>query len=271
MKLDDDEIARQWDAVAEEWARQQRADMDLYRRWVNDPCMIEMLGDVSGLRVLDAACGEGYFARTLARLGAHVTGVDLSREMIRLALAEEEREPLGVEYHWGNLGDMGFAPDESFPVVVAAMSMMDVVDLDAACREIARVMCAGGRFVFSILHPCFATPPVVGWVFEQPGDLSNVNRLYYKVDEYFRRSARKMLWRIVGGDRDLPSPTTDIHRTLGDYAAALSGAGLWIARLEEPQPQPELIERDPTFLKNMRIPYFLHVAARKPDAAGAAA
>ena len=42
------------------------------------PHLLALLGDVSGRRVLDAGCGEGYLARILAARGARVTGIDLS-------------------------------------------------------------------------------------------------------------------------------------------------------------------------------------------------
>ena len=60
---------------------------------VQDPgtaALLDLLGDVSGMRVLDLPCGEGRVARELARCGAHVVGVDLSTAM--LARARRVRE-----------------------------------------------------------------------------------------------------------------------------------------------------------------------------------
>lgn len=57
------------------------------------------LGNVTGLSVLDLACGDGHTTRMLARMGAHeVIGVDISPEQIRRAQAIEEKEKLGVRY-----------------------------------------------------------------------------------------------------------------------------------------------------------------------------
>jgi len=61
--------------------------------------------DLSGQRVLDAGCGPGVLTRRLAERGAHVTGVDLSEELI--GVARERLSDLGdqVELHAGDLFD----------------------------------------------------------------------------------------------------------------------------------------------------------------------
>ena len=48
------------------------------RRYVELPSVYQFLGDVTGLSILDLACGTGYYARELRRRGAaRVVGVDL--------------------------------------------------------------------------------------------------------------------------------------------------------------------------------------------------
>src|SRR5689334_22156508 len=53
------------------------------------PHFLRLLGDVSGLTVLDAGCGQGYLSRILASRGAHVTGIDLSPNLIRMAREQD--------------------------------------------------------------------------------------------------------------------------------------------------------------------------------------
>lgn len=57
-----------------------------------------LLDDVSGLAVLDLACGDGYTSRLLAEKGAKVVGVDISPNQIERALQFENEKPLGIEY-----------------------------------------------------------------------------------------------------------------------------------------------------------------------------
>src|SRR5688572_28236192 len=108
-----------------------------------------MLGDVTGLSVLDLACGEGFYARLLKRRGAaRVVGIDLSAEMIRLARRAEADDPLGVEYVTGDA--IGFRSAETFDVVTAAYLLNYAESeetLAAMCRTIAAALTPGGRFV----------------------------------------------------------------------------------------------------------------------------
>ena len=58
-----------------------------------------MVGNLEELRVLDLACGLGFYTRLVKQHGAgQVIGVDISPEMIRLANQQEQAEPLGITY-----------------------------------------------------------------------------------------------------------------------------------------------------------------------------
>jgi SAM-dependent methyltransferase len=66
------------------------------------------LGDLTGLSVLDLACGDGVCSRRLKRWGAtHVVGVDISAPMIALAQQQENAQPLGIEYHVADAAMLG--------------------------------------------------------------------------------------------------------------------------------------------------------------------
>jgi len=59
--------------------------------------LLEMAGDVSGRRVLDAGCGEGHAARLFARHGADVVAVDISPKLLHLARSFEDQDQLAIE------------------------------------------------------------------------------------------------------------------------------------------------------------------------------
>ena len=62
-----------------------------------------LVGDVTGKRIFDLACGTGYYTRWLKQHGAgQIIGLDISPEMIRVAAQQEEAEPLGITYQVGN-------------------------------------------------------------------------------------------------------------------------------------------------------------------------
>src|SRR5690606_30666292 len=95
---DDEEIRRSWNANAQRWDEAYDADGDRNRRYQSDEPMLELLGEVRGLAVLDAGSGNGYLARKLARQGAIVSGVEQSDRFHDLAVQREAAEPLGITY-----------------------------------------------------------------------------------------------------------------------------------------------------------------------------
>ena len=145
----DDKIRLQWDRAVDSWVEFVRCGKDYYREFMNGPALKRMIGDVSGMQVLDIACGEGYFSRFYAGEGACVTGVDISERMIDAAVEEEERNSLGVEYHVADASDLSMVESDSFDVAFSFMALKDMEDYESAIGEASRVLRPGGRFVFS--------------------------------------------------------------------------------------------------------------------------
>jgi 2-polyprenyl-3-methyl-5-hydroxy-6-metoxy-1,4-benzoquinol methylase len=107
----------------------------------------EQLGSVSGLRVLEVACGRGGFVRELCRAGAQVTGCDFS--LAALHVAGEKLRALGNGGSWvlvqGDAQGMPFA-DESFDIVISCETIEHVPDVKSALREMWRVAGPGAKF-----------------------------------------------------------------------------------------------------------------------------
>ena len=120
-----------------------------------DSTLTGLIGEVAGQTVLSLACGQGQDARLLARLGANVTGVDVSDEMLRHARDHEAAEPRGVSYVQGDARDLAELGNASFDGVVCHMALMDIPDLTPTIGSVARVLRDDGWLVFSIVHPCY--------------------------------------------------------------------------------------------------------------------
>ena len=86
--------------------------------------LLELLGDVTGQRVLDAACGDGYLARVLAARGARVTAIDLGPRLIELA---RQRDPRGeIDYRVADLSVPLSGESGSFDAVASYLALNDV-------------------------------------------------------------------------------------------------------------------------------------------------
>jgi SAM-dependent methyltransferase len=116
--------------------------------WLNE---VFPFSSSRGLRVLEVGCGAGYDAYEFCRNGAIYTGVEIAPENVirtRTHLGIFGYEPKVVE---GDAESLPF-PDESFDIVFSNGVLHHTPDLDAALREIHRVLMPGGRFWMTVYH-----------------------------------------------------------------------------------------------------------------------
>jgi toxoflavin synthase len=120
-----------------------------------------MVGALGGKRVLDLACGSGFYTRLLKQHGAaEVIGIDIFPEMIRLAHQQEQAELLGITYQ---VGDAGTLPplgpfDLPFDLVTAVYLLNDATSKEQMWGMFWSVydnLVAGGRFVAYTINPAF--------------------------------------------------------------------------------------------------------------------
>jgi demethylmenaquinone methyltransferase/2-methoxy-6-polyprenyl-1,4-benzoquinol methylase len=103
----------------------------------------------SGERVLDVGAGTGVSTVELGRNGAFAVGVDLSLGMLRAGRRARPDVPLVA----GDALRLPF-PDAAFDAVTISFALRNVVDVEAALRELGRVTRTGGRLVVcEFSHP----------------------------------------------------------------------------------------------------------------------
>ena len=78
-------------------------------------------------------------------------------------------------------------PDGEFDLAISYITLVDVVDMNAAISESFRVLRPGGRFLVCNVHPMRMAS--LGWI--KRGDV----KLHYPVDNYFDESARELASR----------------------------------------------------------------------------
>lgn len=127
----------------------QQSKLQPWRTHIEAHCLLAIAGDVSGLSVIDVACGEGYYSRRLRALGAaRVLGIDLSPGMIDLANVQEQARPLGIDYRVGDATALDLAAEHDLVTAAYLLNYaQDEQQLAAMCRGIAAALRPGGRFV----------------------------------------------------------------------------------------------------------------------------
>ncbi|WIM69629.1 class I SAM-dependent methyltransferase [Corynebacterium suedekumii] len=207
-----------WDSDAERYHADHAAYLDGFH-WC--PEMLaesdaRLLGDVTGLEVLELGCGSAPCSSWLARDGVgFVTGFDISREMLRRA---DGRVPL-------TQADAQALPyrDASFDVVFSVFGALPFVpDVTAVLVDVARVLRPGGRLVFAVNHP-------IRWIFPDDPEAFEAQISYFE-REYVER------------DDDGTVTYTEFHRTFGDWVRALDDAGFHLRDLVEPEWPDQLTE-----------------------------
>ena len=228
-----------WDRMADWWDEKMGDEGDLWHRALIDPPLIQLVGEVSGMRLLDLACGNGYLSRRFARQGAIVTAVDANAPLIERAQTREMREHLGITYHVADAAHLEMLEDGTFDLAICNMALMDIENAAGAIQEVARVLRQKGRFVASISHPCFDKVNTSGWAIEQ---IYPITTIWRKMSHYREIVASDLPWLKVF---DQVVTTHDYHRPLSWYFRALRAAGLVLAALEEPEPTAEFLASSP--------------------------
>ena len=256
--VSEEQIEQAWDKLADKWSRGYNEYGDINRQYIIDPAIFRLIGSVKGLTILDAGCGNGYLCRLLATKGARMVGVDVSKKFIKIARRKEKEAPLGIVYHVGTLCRLSMFKAETFDMVISNLALMDVLDLEEAIRELHRVLKKKRRLIFSIMHPCFSSAPVHGWMRTPQDSQRKEDWVYWKVDHYFDRSMQ--IWQYL----DWPH-TYSFHYPLSDYIKTLVRTDFAITDFEEPVPTKKAMEEHYRELGNEcdRIPWFLIVGAKK--------
>ncbi|GAA3729174.1 SAM-dependent methyltransferase [Spinactinospora alkalitolerans] len=187
-----------------------------------DEAAAHLLGDPAelvGARVLEVGCGAGQCGRWLRARGvAEVVGIDVSARQLQHSLRIDDATGRALAVAQADAQRLPFA-DGSFDLVCSAYGAFPFVpDAPAALREAARVLRPGGRLVFSVTHPirwCFPDDPTEGGLTAR--------------DSYFDRRA------YVEEDARGRAVYVEHHHTIGDWVAAIVGAGLRLTGLVEPE------------------------------------
>jgi len=256
-RFDAESVRSSWDKAADAYTHGQTTGCDYYRYDFFGPAHLALCGEVRGISVLDIGCGNGYFARALARQGARVIGIDISSRMLEHARRQETAEPLGIEYRVldAALLPASFSP-RLFDMATSCLALQDIPNVDRVFRGVYSVLRPGGRFVASITHPC-TDMPFSEWEHDDTGA-----KRWRCVDRYFERGPLAFTWTGWGQE----FTTEANHATLEDWLGWILAAGFQLRALQEPRPTAEALRARPDLEDAARVPYYLFFDLLRPSA-----
>jgi SAM-dependent methyltransferase len=201
------------------------------------PAVERLLQPQAADRLLDIACGNGVTSRRLAKLAANIIAFDFSHAMI--ALAKKRDAKTKIDYRVidatseTELIGLGVS---SFDGALCNMALMDMADINPLVNTLVSLLRPGGRFVFSILHPCFNNPATIqmGELEDRAGNI--VTTYSVKVSRYLTPYTQ-----VGAAMHEQPMPHPYFHRPLGNLLALTLKAGFVLDGIEEPAFSPEYV------------------------------
>lgn len=196
------------------------------------PATDRLLGVRAGERVLDICCGNGNYARRLARAGARVTAFDGAEDFLEAARRRTTPDDGGIEYHLIDATDeqaMRQLGAGTFDAAVCSMAMMDLPAIQPLLRATRVLLRPGGRLVFSVSHPCFNSNASV-----MTAELHNGEG---KLEQVFGVSITRYLSTnqdLSSGILHQPEPHWSFHRPLSALLGECFAAGFVLSGIEEP-------------------------------------
>jgi SAM-dependent methyltransferase len=220
-----------------------------------------MLNIQAGEVVLDIACGNGQFSRRLAGLGATVVASDFSPKLIELAKGRTSENGDRIHYHVVDATDevqlmaLAGADNQRFDAAVCLNALMDMPAIEPLFRSVAKLLKPSGRFVFSVMHPCFNGLSIA----MQPelADYDDKPTYSIKVSRYLSAEVTKGL-----AISEQPVQQYYWHRPLHMLLNSAFENGLVMDRMEEPVLRPETPPKSAFDWANYDMPPLLFVRLR---------
>lgn len=250
-----------WGGVAEWYDELLEESADSFQAKVILPNLERVVDPKRAMKIIDVACGQGFFSRIFNQKGADVTGCDISSELISIATEKSKGDAKPVEYKVAPADSLAFAKDGTYDAATIVLALQNIENLSGAISECARVLKKGGRLVLVLNHPSYRIPQHSDWQWDE-----KASKQYRRVDLYMSEDRIKI--DMTPGEKNPMKKrmTVSFHRPLQVYFKALNKAGMNVARLEEwishrkSQKGPRQAEEDRI---RKEIPMFLMIEAVK--------
>jgi 2-polyprenyl-6-hydroxyphenyl methylase/3-demethylubiquinone-9 3-methyltransferase len=113
---------------------------------------IDQKASLADKNVIDIGCGGGILSESIARLGAHVTGIDMSQAALNVAKLHQIETNTQVEYVLTTAEKMAADRPEQYDVVTCMEMLEHVPDPSSIIRACAKLVKPGGNIFFSTLN-----------------------------------------------------------------------------------------------------------------------
>ncbi len=254
-----------WGKVAD-WYDEYLTDEDSYQKQVILPNLMRVLDPKPHEKILDIACGQGFFTEELAIRGVDAIGFDISPELVRKAESRLQYQKIdNAKFFVSPADDMSKVATSTIDNAICVLASQNIKELDQMFAEAARVLkraklvdrvgasirkakdskkfedfkdlpsFKGGRLILVINHPSFRIPRGSDWHYEERAHDPHKGEQGRVVYQYL--SEGKITIDMNPGipkerSRDKVY-TISYHRPLQVFTKWLTKHGFAITRIEE--------------------------------------
>ncbi|MFB6342309.1 class I SAM-dependent methyltransferase [Saccharicrinis sp. FJH62] len=182
---------------------------------------LDLLGDITGKKILHLQCHFGQDTLSLARMGANVTGVDLSDVAIEKARELSKSTNLRAKFIRCDIYDLPKHLNKTFDIVFTSYGTIGwLPDIERWAGIINRYLKPGGSFILAEFHP-------VVWMFSY--DFKSVEYGYFNTGSIVETEKGS----YTDGSETLELESVSWNHTLSDIFTALKQNGISIEIFRE--------------------------------------
>jgi ubiquinone/menaquinone biosynthesis C-methylase UbiE len=209
-----------WNNVGD-WYDTLLQNEDTYQNKVILPNILRLADVKKDMKILDLACGQGFFSRAFSDAGARVIGVDLSSKLITSA----KKNVPNAKFYISSAHKLGCISDCSLDDVIIILAIQNIENISEVFKEVHKKLKKEGKLLLVLNHPAFRNPGVSSWGFDEQN-----KKQYRRIDAYMTESKREIDMHPGAKEKTI---TVSFHRPLQVYFKTLANAGFQISRLEE--------------------------------------
>lgn len=223
---------------------------------------LKLLGDIKGKSILHLQCHFGQDSISLSRMGANVTGVDLSPKAIETAQNMAIQTNTDTQFICCDIYELPKHLDRQFDIVFTSYGVVGwLPDINLWAQIISKYLKPNGLFVFAEFHP-------VVWMFDD--NFSKIDYSYFNTGAIIETESGTYAEKSA----DINNEYVCWNHSMSEVVQNLINNGINILRLEEYDYSPyncfnETIEFEPNKfrIKSMgdKLPMVYSILGKKQE------